>query len=210
MTSIDPTRAALLVMDFMNDMVHPDGKFADQGWAAQIEENHTIGNAARALAAARDAELQAVHVRVGWRPGHPDANREAPLFAGVAQADALVEGTWGADFHPDLQPADGEVVIVKRSVSAFAGTELGRLLIQRGISTLVLAGFSTSFVVEGTARDAVDRGYRVIVLEDCCASQTADMHQFSVQVVLPLLGEVVMADELIDAIAGQSASGVGG
>ena len=209
MTSIDPTRTALLVMDFMNDMVHPDGKFAEQGWPAEIQEKQTIGNAARALAAARNADLPVIHVRVGWRPGHPDANRDAPLFAGVAEADALVEGTWGTDFHPELQPADGELVIVKRSVSALAGTELDRLLIRRGIGTLVLAGFSTSFVVEGTARDAIDRGYRVIVLEDCCASQTEDMHRFSVQVVLPLLGEVVTADDLIAALAGQSASGVG-
>lgn len=209
MTSIDPARTALLVMDFMNDMVHPQGKFADQAWPAQLEEKGTIGNAVRAVTAARDADLQVMHVRVGWRPGHPDANRKAPLFAGVAQADALVEGTWGADFHPDLQPADGEIVVVKRTVSAFAGTELGRLLIKQGISTLVLAGFSTSFVVEGTARDAVDRGYRVIVLEDCCASQTEEMHQYSVQTVLPLLGEVVTADDLIGALAGQPASGVG-
>jgi nicotinamidase-related amidase len=195
-------------MDFMNDMVHPEGKFTEQGWPARIEEKQTIENAAHALAAARDADLQVMHVRVGWRPGHPDANRDAPLFAGVAQADALLEGTWGADFHPDLQPNDGEIVIVKRSVSAFAGTELDRLLIRQGISTLVLAGFSTSFVVEGTARDAVDRGYRVIVIEDCCASQTEDMHQFSVQTVLPLLGEVVTADDLIAALSGKPATGV--
>jgi nicotinamidase-related amidase len=202
MISIDPTRTALLVMDFMNDMVHPDGKFAEQGWPAEIEERGVIESAARALATAREAGLIVIHVRVAWRPGHPDANRDAPLFAGVAEADALVEGTWGADFHPDLKPAEGELVILKRSVSAFAGTELERLLTRQGIGTLVLAGFSTNFVVEGAARDAVDRGYRVIVLEDCCASQTEDMHQFSVQVVLPLLGEVVTADDLIGTLAG--------
>jgi nicotinamidase-related amidase len=200
MTSIDPSKTALLIMDFMNDMVHPDGKFADQGWPAQIEERGTIRNAARALTAARDAQLPVMHVRLAWRPGHPDVNRDAPLFAGAPQLDALVEGTWGADFHADLQPADDEPVIVKRSVSAFAGTELDRLLTRQGAGTLVLAGFATSFVVEGTARDAVDRGYRVIVLEDCCASFTAEMHQFSIQGVLPLLGEVATMDELIESL----------
>ena len=200
MTSIGPSKTALLIMDFMNDMVHPDGKFADQGWPAQIEERGTIRNAARALTAARDAQLPVMHVRLAWRPGHPDVNRDAPLFAGAPQLDALVEGTWGADFHADLQPADDEPVIVKRSVSAFAGTELDRLLTRQGAGTLVLAGFATSFVVEGTARDAVDRGYRVIVLEDCCASFTAEMHQFSIQGVLPLLGEVATMDELIESL----------
>lgn len=201
MRSIDPARTALLVMDFMNDMVHADGKFADQGWPAQIKAGSTIEKTARALGAARDAGLSVMHVQLAWRPGHPDANRDAPLFAGVAEANALVEGTWGSDFHSELQPADGELVILKRSVSAFAGTELDRLLTRRGIGTLVLAGFATSFVVEGTARDAADRGYRVVVLKDCCASLTEAMHDFAVQTVLPLLGEVVTADELIEALA---------
>ncbi len=209
MTAIEPARTALLVMDFVNDMVHPDGKFADQGWPAQIEEKPTIENAARALAAARDRELTVMHVRLAWRPGHPDVNRDAPLFAGAPQLDALVEGTWGADFHPNLQPAEDELVILKRSVSAFGGTELDRLLTRRGVATLLLAGFATSFAVEGTARDAVDRGYRVIVLEDCCASFTEDMHQFSIQAVLPQLGEVVATDDVIRALAVRSAPGAG-
>ena len=207
MTSIDSARTALLVMDFMNDMVHPDGKFAEQGWPAEIEEKHTIENTGRALAAARDAGLRVIHVRVTWRPDFRDANLNAPLFVGAADAEALVEDTWGTEIHPNLQPADGETVLVKHSVSAFAGTDLGRLLIRDGIDTLVLAGFSTNFVVEGTARDAVDRGYRVVVLADCCAAQTDAMHRFAVEVVLPLLGEVTTADELIDALSGKSRSG---
>ena len=77
MVSIDPTGTALLVMDFLNDMVHPDGKFAEQGWP--VQERQTIENAARVVSAARDADLEVIHVRVGWRPGHPDANRDAPL-----------------------------------------------------------------------------------------------------------------------------------
>lgn len=201
MRSINPARTALLVMDFMNDMVHPDGRFADQGWPAQVEASGAIANTARALTAARDGRLAVMHVQLAWRPGHPDANQEAPLFAGVAQADALVEGTWGAEFHPELQPADDEPVILKRCVSAFTGTELDRLLTQQSIGTVVLAGFATSFVVEGTARQAADRGYRVIVLHDCCASLTEEMHQFAIEAVLPLLGEVATADELIEALA---------
>jgi nicotinamidase-related amidase len=208
-TNVDPTTTALLVMDFENDLVHPDGKFADAGVPAQVEEKRAIPNAARALTAAREAGLPVLHVQVAWRPGFSDANLHAPLFAGAAESDALVEGTWGADFHEDLQPAEGELVIVKRGVSAFAGTELERLLNRRGIDTLVLAGIATSFVVEGTARDAVDRGYRVIVLGDCCASMTDEMHRFSVETLLPLLTEVVLADELIEALAETSAAGRG-
>lgn len=201
MTSIDRTRTALLLMDFQNDMVDPKGAFASQGWASQIEEKQAIENTARALTRARGAGLRVIHVGVAWRPGHPEANRHAPLFAGVEQAEGLVEDTWGAEFHPRLQPADGELVIRKRGVSALAGTELDRFLRLSDINVLVLTGFSTNWVVEGTARDAVDRGYSVIVLGDCCATFNDEMNRFALEVTLPLLGTVTTSDEFISSLA---------
>ena len=74
--------------------------------------------------------------------------------------------------HPDINPHTPWQIERKRAVSAFAGTELDRLLRVRDLSTLALSGGITNFAVEGTARDASDRGYRVIVLEDCCESET--------------------------------------
>lgn len=206
MLDLDPSRTALLVMDFQNDMVDPEGAFASQGWASQVQEKGAIENAARALAAARSAGLPVFHVGVAWRPGFREANDRAPLFAGVREANGLVEGTWGAEFHPELQPADGELVIRKRSVSAFSGTELDRLLRLSDINVVVLTGFATTWVVEGTARDAVDRGYGVIVLGDCCATFTDEMHRFALETTLPLLGTVTTADEFASALTDVPAS----
>jgi nicotinamidase-related amidase len=205
MLEIDSTRTALLVMDFQNDMVDPEGAFASQGWASQVRETRAIENTARALAAARSAGLLVVHVGVAWRPGHPDANNRAPLFAGVKQANGLVEDTWGAEFHSELEPADRELVIRKRGVSALAGTELDRFLRLSDISAVVLTGFATTWVVEGTARDAVDRGYSVIVLADCCATFAEEMQRFALEVTLPLLGTVTTAEEFASAVAGVAA-----
>jgi nicotinamidase-related amidase len=201
MLDLEPPRTALLVMDFQNDLVDPEGVFASQGSAAEVKEKQAIENTARLLATARNVGLTVVHVAVAWRPGHREANRSAPLFAGVGEADALVEGTWGAAFHRDLQPAEGELVITKRGVSALAGTELDRLLRLRDVNVLVLTGFATNFVVEGTARDAVDRGYTVIVLSDCCASFTDEMHRFSLDAILPQLGTVTTSEELASSLA---------
>lgn len=206
MLDIDTTRTALLLMDFQNDMVDPGGAFASQGWASEVQEKRAIENTARALAAARSAALPVIHVGVAWRPGFPEANRRAPLFAGVEQANGLVEGTWGAEFHPELKPASGELVIRKRSVSALAGTELDRLLRLSDINVLALTGFATTWVVEGTARDAVDRGYSVVVLGDCCATFTEEMHRFALEVTLPLLGTVTTADEFASALTDVPAS----
>ena len=201
MLDIKTSRTALLVMDFQNDLVDPEGAFASQGTAAEVKEKRAIENTARVLATARSVGLSVVHVAVAWRPGHPEANRSAPLFAGVAEADALVEGTWGGEFHRDLQPAEGELVITKRGVSALTGTELDRLLRLRDINLLVLTGFATNFVVEGTARDAVDRGYALIVLSDCCASFTDEMHRFALEAILPQLGKLETSEEFVSSLA---------
>jgi nicotinamidase-related amidase len=197
---IENPRTVLLVMDFQNDLVDAEGAFGSQGAAAQVKEKRAVENTARVLAAARDVGLTVVHVAVAWRPGHREANRSAPLFAGAGEANALVEGTWGGDFHPDLRPAEGELVITKRGVSALAGTELDRLLKLRDVNVLVLTGFATNFVVEGTARDAVDRGYTVIVLSDCCASFTDEMHRFALDAILPQLGTVTKSEEFVNSL----------
>src|SRR5438105_443317 len=174
-------------MHFENDLVDPKGVFAPMGAAAHLEQTHAVENAQKALAAARDKGLRVIHIRVAWRPGHPELNGNVPFFAGVIQGGALVEGTWGAEFLPAMAPDEGEVVIVNRGVSAFNGTELVRYLALKGINTLVLAGFATNWVVEGTTRDAADLGYTLVVLQDCCASFSEELHSFSVQNILGVL-----------------------
>ena len=65
----------------------------------------------------------------------------------------------------------------------------------------MIAGIVTNFAAEGTARDASDRGYRVIVLADCCESVTDEMHQFSITQILPFIGEVVTAADYVESMA---------
>ena len=79
-------------------------------------------------------------------------------------------------------------------MSGFAGTELDRFLRLHDVSTVVIAGIITNFAAEGTARDASDRGYRVVVLTDCCESISDEMHAFAVTQILPIVGEVGAAD----------------
>jgi nicotinamidase-related amidase len=159
MNELDPSRTALLALDFQNYGIHPEGYWAKHGepdWPAIARPAAEL--TARVLEAARGRGILVVHVGVAWRPGSPEMNMTAPLFA--AAPDRSVEGTWGSEFYEPVQPAPGEIVVYKRSVSALAGTELDRLFRVRDVNTLVLTGVATHFAVEGTARDAVDRGYR--------------------------------------------------
>ncbi len=198
MATFDAASSALLVMDFQNYNVDPQGYWAlhsPPGWPARASA--AIANAARAVNAARLAALPVIHIGNAWREGHPEANLRAPWQAAAREAQRSVEGTWGVEFTPLLKPAPGEVVIYKRGVSALAGTELDRLLRIKGVITLVLAGVVTNGVVEGTAREASDRGYGVVVLEDCCAAQTDEEHERSAELLSRLAGDVIGADTFV-------------
>lgn len=200
MPSIDASKTALFVMDFQNDIIDPKGALGSHGLADQVTKSNAVPNTAKALAAARKAGMLVVHVAVAYRPGHPEVAEGSALFQSIKDADALVEGSWGAAFHPDLTPADGEVVMTKRGVSAFAGTDLELVLRNRGIDNVVLTGIATSFVIEGTARHAVDLGIPVTVLDDCCASMTEDMHAASLA-VLGHLGGLSNSGEFVAGLA---------
>jgi nicotinamidase-related amidase len=198
--SIDFSKTAILFMDFVNDTVHPEGKFAAMGVAAHLEQTRAIENAEKALVAARAKGLPVIHVRVAFRPGHPELNGDVPFWAGVIQGEALVEGTWGAEFLHAMAPVENEVVIIKRGVSAFNDTELARYLTFKGIKTLVLAGVATNWVVEATTRDAADLGYSLFVLQDCCGSFNEELHSFSVQNILGSLATLTTANEFATAL----------
>jgi nicotinamidase-related amidase len=196
---IDPTRTALVLLDYQNYNVHPDGYWAKAVPGSVERAAPAVARTAEVLASARRANITVVHVQHAWREGHPDVNPHTPWQAQARTAGRSIEGTWEIEFVGALAPIAGELVIRKRAVSGFAGTELDRLLRIHDVSTLVIAGIITNFATEGTARDASDRGFRVIVLTDCCESVSDEMHQFSITQILPFVGEVASAADFTEA-----------
>lgn len=211
MQDFDVNRAAFLSLDFQNYGIHPDGYWAKHGepdWPNVARP--AMKNTARVLAAARRSGLLVVHVGVAWRDRSPEMNTSAPLFARAP--DRSVEGTWAAEFCEPVKPLPGEIVVYKRGVSALAGTELDRLFRIRDVHTLVLSGVATQFAVEGTAREAVDHGYRVLVLEDCCASRDRAVHDFSIEMILRNLCQLSTAERFLQRLehGGSGRSALGG
>ena len=197
---IDTGRTALLLLDLQNYSVHPDGYWASVTPGLVERVAPSLEKTVEVLAAARAARIAVVHVQNAWRDGHPDINPHTPWQVEAKTAGRSTEGTWGVDFFAPVAPVDGEFVVGKRAVSAFVGTELERLLHVRDLSTLALAGGITNFAVEGTARDASNRGYRVIILEDCCESVSDEWQAFSMTQILPLIASVVTADQFTEAL----------
>jgi len=168
----------LLVMDMINDLVHPDGAGA-KTYVVKCEERNVYQNTVRAIARAREAGAMVGYVRVGFSPDYRECPPVSPVFSKARDNGLFKLGTWGTEVHSDFAPRDGDADIVKHRVSPFYGTNLAPLLSARGIKRLILTGVSTNGVVSAAVREGHDRDFECVILEDCCAGATDDEHAFA-------------------------------
>ena len=140
---ISKQHTALLAMDFENDIVHPEGAFKDFGFAQMVSETGVLDKTSQLLATARSAGVSVIYVSVKFRAGYPERPANSGLWQGLHGANALVEGTWGAQIHDQLAPEEGEPLVTKRGVSAFTASDLEQILHNNRIGTLLLAGVAT-------------------------------------------------------------------
>ena len=130
---------ALLVMDVQRGIV--DRYAQDAGYLARLR---------RAVDAARTADIRIIYVTVRFRPGYPEVSPRNKSFATLSQTTAFSEGDPATAIHPDVAPAPGDILVTKRRVSAFAGSNFDVVLRAANIDTLVLTGIATSGVVLST------------------------------------------------------------
>jgi nicotinamidase-related amidase len=183
---------ALVALHYQNDVVHPGGKLR-----AARANPALFGNAQRLLTAARGAGVPVVSVRIAFPSEGFAAN--APIFEVALRAGAVVEGTWGAEFHGGLGPEDGEPVVTHARINAFYDSRLEDVLRGLGAERLVLAGVATHSSVEHTARHASDMGYEVLVAADACASADPKLHAAALRVLEPHVSRLATVDEVFDA-----------
>ena len=199
---LDARRTAVLALHWLNDIVTPQGAFGPF-FAAMVEESGALDRTSRLLETARAHNVLVIYTRVCFRPGYADLLANNPLLGMVAEKGALVDGENGAKIVDAITPQGDDLVIDHRRLTAFYGTELETLLRKRGIDTLLLTGVATNVTVEGTAREAVNQGYRTIVLADCCAAATSAAHEASLE-SLRLLAEVGSSSDAGAALTASS------
>lgn len=183
---------ALLVLDFINDIVHVEGKFI--ATAKFVNEHHVMDHANTVIAYARNHAIPIIFVRVGFSPGYIDCPLHSPLFGKAKEHHALALNTWGTAFHEqvDLQPQD--LIIRKPRVSAFYATALEPFLRVKSIEHLILTGVSTDMAVQTTAREAHDRDYRVSIVSDACGADSMESHLFTLK-GLERIGSVIKSNQ---------------
>ncbi|KRD20023.1 MULTISPECIES: cysteine hydrolase family protein [unclassified Streptomyces] len=189
-------RPALLVLDLINEIVHPDGRYAADGYGAQARERRVLDTAADAIRRARAADIPVIYVVVGFSPGHPEWPAGSRVFEKAKEDGRLVLGSWATQVHDALAPRPGEPVVVKHRISPFHGTNLEVLLRTAGIDTLLLTGVSTELVVLGTAQAAHDRDYRVRVLEDATLAGDAEIHDAALKILSRISTVTTVAEAL--------------
>jgi nicotinamidase-related amidase len=174
---LEPARAALVIIDMQRDFLEPGGFGAALGNdVGQLRA--AIGPTRAVLAAARQAGMLVVHTREGHRPDlsdlAPAKRARGRLVCGIGDPGPmgriLVRGEAGHDIIPELAPLPGEPVVDKPGKGAFYATDLEAMLRGRGISQLIVCGVTTEVCVNTTVREANDRGFDCLVLEDCTGS----------------------------------------
>ena len=184
---------ALLVIDFINDLAHPDGRIAAS--AAHVLEQDAINHANQALAHARAQGWLVILMKVGFDGGYRLQPKGSPMFGRAHQFGALSLADSGTDFHPELDVQPGDLVLTKPRVSPFYGTALEPALRANRIDHLYLCGVSTSWAIQAAARDGHDRDYTISILEDACAAADAIEHHGSLR-MLGRIAEIIRVGQL--------------
>jgi ureidoacrylate peracid hydrolase len=207
--TVDPSRTAVVVVDMQNDFGAEGGMF-DRAGIPISGIQAVVAPTARVLAAARTAGIQIVYLKMQFEPdlgnaGGPDApnfviHRRLGVGDPIQAPDGregriLIRDTWNTDILPALAPQDGDIVVPKHRFSGFFETNLDAILNERGITTLIFTGCTTSICVDSTLRDAFFRDYRCLLLDDCAAEPIGgdlerSNHEASVLAIQTLFGWV--------------------
>lgn len=192
-TLFDAKTTALVSIDMQTSVAHHA--------AAPHSATEVVARIASMIEPARAAGALPIFVRTTFLPDEsdnlgPNLDVKRPRYPHrIENWDQLV---------PEMDRRINEPVVNKKSFNAFYGSDLDLQLRRRGIKTIVLAGISTNFGVEGTGRNAYDHGYDVIFVRDAMAAGTAEAHEASLKYVFPYIGRVRSTEEIIAAFKTQA------
>ncbi len=168
---------AVVIIDMLNDFIHPDGALTCPNGAAIVPALQEL------IEFSHENEIQVIFVQEAHRKNDADF-RVRPIHA--------IKGSWGSDFIDELRPDEskGDYVVQKRRHSAFSYTDMDLYLREEGIDTVVVTGVWTNVCVRSTASDAMYHTYKVVCISDCCASKDEEMHLSGLRDI-GIFGEVV-------------------
>jgi len=212
--AVDTGKCALIIIDMQRDFLEPGGFGAALGNDVS-RLSKVVAPLSKLLGAARNARLTIVHTREGHRPDMTDVPRAKVERGAPAMrigdrgpmGRILIRGEAGHDIIPELAPLAGEPVLDKPGKGAFYQTDLDLMLRNRGIETLLVCGVTTEVCVHTTVREANDRGYRCVVVADCCGSYFPEFHEVGLRMISAqggIFGWVAQSADVVRALPGSA------
>lgn len=168
---------ALILIDFINEFLHPDGKITPQWMGKFVESYGTLENVRKLIAYFRENNEEIIWVHLGFHENYDNCSTISPRFRGAPSLWILKENTWSTEFIKELRYDPREKTITKTRVSPFYQTELEDYLRERWITEIIVAGVATDLAVSSIARGAHDRDMLCTIISDACATVSIEHHE---------------------------------
>jgi nicotinamidase-related amidase len=201
---VEPRTTAVLVSEMqraiVGDLVSP----AMSALAEAVSASGIVANTVRLLGGARAANAKVVHATLQFRRGRAGVRIVTPLMAvTMRDPDYLLAGSEQAQIMPELGPADTDIVAARlHGMSAFTGTDLDMILRSLDITTLVICGVSLNEAIIGASIEAVNLGYRVVIVRDAVLGMPPPFAEDMLKYAFSLLGKIATTDDILDAWSG--------
>ena len=199
----DPSRTALLIIDPVNDFLHEDGA----GWEltkSTVKKNDVVAQLARLADGARAAGVPVLFGPMAYTEedyADEQLQRRSGINRVMFEKKMFLAGSFGADFHPDIQPHADDVILEPHKGTDVMQTDLRQHLDRLGTTHLVLAGMTANLCVESTARHATELGYDVTFLSDAIGAESLPAYEASIHLNYPLIGNAVIeVDDFLAAL----------
>jgi gluconolactonase len=193
-------QTALIIQDLQNDVIMEGGAFADSGAPAHAKKQNVIENVKKLADTFRKAKAPVIHIHYIIEDGAPGLRRNAPLFDGIAESNAVVRGTWGAAPVDGLEVQDGDILVEKMRMNGFYDTKLDAILKGFNISSVVVTGAWTNFSVEHTCRHGADAGYDMVVATDGTSTIDEEWQNAGINYALQNIAQRVTCAEIAKAL----------
>jgi ureidoacrylate peracid hydrolase len=192
-------KTALIVIDVQNDFCDDEGIFSRVKRINMALIQKAVSNLLFFTDRCRELDLPVIFVRTTHSEWTDSASWLGRVGGKIGRMGICAPNSWGSEFYK-IKPHETDCIVTKHRYSAFFGTDLDLILRSRAVETLLVTGVATNVCVETTARDAYNRNYNVVLVEDCCGAFDAGEHKATLINMRNYFGAVAASAEIINIV----------